>query len=125
MLTQNRVIWVAATCLAAILTFQSQWTPAPSSHDVAPVPLNFEEVRSAMGYPETAYLAGIQGDVVLEIAVDAQGNYLAHTVVESFHPLLRIPCEWMAPKLSFTPAQSQGQAVAGTTQLTFSFVIPE
>ncbi|MEO1449241.1 MAG: energy transducer TonB [Bacteroidota bacterium] len=125
MLAQHRLIWAAATCLAAILTFSYTWEVDSPVVDQLPAPINLEAVRANLGYPEAAYNAGIQGDVVLDIKVNSRGEYLSHTIVESFHPLLRIPTEYVAPLLKFKPAMYNGKSVPGQVQVVFPFVIPD
>ncbi|MEO0899958.1 MAG: energy transducer TonB [Bacteroidota bacterium] len=85
------------------------------------LPTNLEEVKAELGYPKAAKDAGIQGSVTLKIYVSQDGEYFSHEVVNSFHPLLRIPTEAFAPYLTFEPAKKNGKSVSSWTDVTFEF----
>ena len=89
-----------------------------------PVPRNMDEIRASIGYPSHAKDAGIEGEVVLRVLVDEKGAYVKHTIMESFHPLLRIPCELHAPLIEFEPAIRDGEEVAAWVILPFAFTNP-
>jgi len=89
--------------------------------DVPPRILNYEEVRTFMGYPAIAKDAGIQGSVVLKVLVNNKGEYVRHEVVEDFHPLLRIPCESFVHYLRFEPARLDQNKVACWLNVPFEF----
>jgi len=84
-------------------------------------PINYEEIRETLGYPKAAKDAGIQGKVSLRVYVSRDGTYFSHEVVESFHPLLRIPTEAFVPYLRFEPARKRGKSVASWTDVAFEF----
>lgn len=100
-------------------------TFSPKEVEIAPQALNYEEVREFVGYPEEARNAGIQGKVVLRVLVDEKGNYMRHEVVDSFHPLLRIPCEVFVPFMRFRPALRQGDLVSCWVTVPFEFQLPQ
>jgi hypothetical protein len=93
--------------------------------DQQPETLNYEVITEGMGYPQTAYDAGIQGDVVLRILVDERGRYVRHEVVASDHPLLGIPCEIFSQLLIFKPALKDGEAVKCYAEVSYHFEIPD
>lgn len=97
----------------------------PENVEIAPQPLNYEEVRDFIGYPEEARNAGIQGKVVLRVLVDQRGNYIRHEVVDSFHPLLRIPCEVFVPFMRFRPALQDEKLVNCWVTVPFHFALPK
>ena len=94
------------------------------SVDYPPLLTNREEIESLIGYPSVAWDAKIEGKVILRILVDEKGYYMNHEVAESFHPLLRIPCEEFAKFLAFTPAESNKQPVKCWVDVPFEFKIP-
>ncbi|MCB0837046.1 MAG: energy transducer TonB [Bacteroidetes bacterium] len=92
--------------------------------DKPPVLINRDEIEDLIGYPSLAWNAGIEGKVVLKILVDKNGYYLKHEVKESFHPLLRIPCENYVQFLAFSPARKNGNTVNCWLEVPFEFSIP-
>lgn len=92
--------------------------------DQQPQAINYQQVKEWIGYPERAYQSGIQGDVTLRVLVDKQGEYLRHEVVNSFHPLLRIPCEVFTQLMVFKPATKEGRAVKCWVEVEYHFEIP-
>lgn len=96
-----------------------------SEVDIEPQPINYQQVEEWIGYPETAYNAGIQGDVSLRVLVDQEGQYVKHEVENSFHPLLRIPCEVFTQLLEFKPASKNGEAVTCWVKVSYHFEIPD
>lgn len=69
-----------------------------------PSPLNMEEVSRLIGYPKAASKKNIQGQVVIRVLIDKEGNYKRHTVVRKAHPLLQNAVEAHITKLKFSPA---------------------
>lgn len=151
MFTQTKTLWMLGTILAFACTSQA-WFPAfhcsdfldsdfesvaqystPSvvkikdSHSLnhPPIPTNLDKIKEMIGYPMTAKDAGIEGEVVLRVLVDENGSYVKHSVVESFHPLLRIPCELHAPLIEFKPANREGKISKGWVRIPFSFKISD
>lgn len=73
-------------------------------------------------YPSGAKRRGEQGDVVLEIAVDARGRVAAAAVVTSSgFPELDAAAAAAVKAASFTPAQAGGRTVSSSARLTVSF----
>ncbi|MEM7657799.1 MAG: energy transducer TonB [Bacteroidota bacterium] len=100
----------------------TNWSSTPANRPAKP--LNIKEVKHSIGYPPKAKDAGIEGKVVLRILVNEEGEYVKHTIMESFHPLLRIPCELHAPLITFEPAIQNGEAVTAWVVVPFSFRSP-
>ncbi len=73
-------------------------------------------------YPKESRQAGEEGDVVLEIRVTAKGRVDAVQVIASSgFPRLDEAAIRAAQSARFTPAQSDGRAVASTARLTLTF----
>ncbi len=148
MLSQTRNLFLVVS-LSTFLILGSEWVPhalptfdattlllSGEAHDddriwrwdevdEQPQPLNYQQVKGWIGYPETAYQAGIQGDVTLRVLVNEAGEYERHEIAESFHPLLRIPCEVFTPLMVFKPASHNGKAVKCWIDIAYHFEIPD
>ncbi len=72
-------------------------------------------------YPETARDQGIQGDVILQLEVRADGSVGAVELMQAPHELLAWPSLEAARQLLFEPAIQGGQAVDVTILYRFRF----
>lgn len=86
-----------------------------------PQPLNMEEVRRRIGYPEIARDAGIEGQVVVRILVDERGNYMRHKMIKKVHPILSKSVEAALLLLKFTPAIQNNRPIKYWVNLPFRF----
>lgn len=89
--------------------------------EAMPAPLNLAEVRQAIGYPEALVQAGLEGEVLVKVLVDARGRYARHEVLEAPSEAFT---EAIAPHLHdlrFTPAQQAAQAVPAWVTIPFRF----
>lgn len=137
MIIQHRLLWTlcAVVSVAAALplhnsSFLSSTTSKSESavlpHIVATSNLiNESEVLAYIGYPEIAFNAGIQGEVTFMVLTDSNGNYLDHKVLDSFHPLLRIPCEKNLSLLAFQPMEGAKNGTPYWNKVTFVFSLPK
>lgn len=73
-------------------------------------------------YPEIARAARAQGDVVVDVTVDEQGNVVASRAV-SGHPLLQGAAVTAARQAKFRPTSLQGVPVTVKGRLLYNFVI--
>lgn len=73
-------------------------------------------------YPEIARAAQAQGDVVVDVTVDEQGN-VAHANALGGHPLLQSAAVNAARQAKFRPTFLQGVPVTVKGQLLYNFVI--
>lgn len=89
--------------------------------DVAPSPLNMDEVKGLIGYPEAAKKEGIEGKVVVRILVGSNGNYVKHINIREVHPLLIEAVEAHLPKLKYTPGEQRGKAIPVWVTIPFDF----
>lgn len=88
-----------------------------------PAPINMDEVKILIGYPQIARDAGIHGNVVLRILVDKRGNYTRHKVINEVHPLLTEAIEKHIASLKFTPAIQAGKPIPFWVNIPFNFVL--
>lgn len=88
-----------------------------------PVPINLEEIKAMIGYPQVARDAGINGRVVIRILVDETGKYRRHRVINTAHPILTGACEAQIKKLAFTPAVQGGKPIKFWVNVPFNFIL--
>jgi len=86
-----------------------------------PQPVNMGDIKKAVGYPQVARDAGIQGNVVVRVLVDPKGNYKRHVVLNGVHPVLEKAVEKELPNLRFTPAIQGGKPIQFWVNIPFSF----
>lgn len=97
----------------------------PSINDYVPgqepQPINMDDVKELVGYPEIALESEIQGMVVVRVLVDKDGKYRKHKVIKKAHPLLAEAVEKQIHKLSFTPAIQAGKPIMFWVNIPFRF----
>ena len=119
-------------CRTAVLTLlclvfsaiQAQEEPdvnAFTEVDKEAQPENMYDVQRAIGYPKIARDAGIEGNVVVRVLVDTAGKYVRHVVLNEVHPVLSNAVVVHLPKLTFTPAQKEGESVFFWVNIPFAF----
>lgn len=74
-------------------------------------------------YPQEAFVKKIQGVVLLEILIDAQGNVVATRLLRSVSPALDEAAAQAVRQWKFTPAFRRGRAVAMWAQAPVQFII--
>ncbi|MEM7370644.1 MAG: energy transducer TonB [Bacteroidota bacterium] len=86
-----------------------------------PQPTNFQEVFGNFQFPQwkIARDAGICGTVIFRIFVNTSGQYTAHELIHSVHPLLSAPLEERIDKLRFSPAMQAGNPVPAWVSIPF------
>lgn len=74
-------------------------------------------------YPDALRLQGVQGEVLVEFAVDTAGraDTASFTVVEATHPLFADAVRTALPTMRFTPAVSHGRHVRQLVRLPMRF----
>jgi len=113
-----------------IMTGVAQETKEPGINEfvfveVEPQPVNLQEVIQKIGYPEEAVRENIEGNVVVRILVDEQGNYVKHAIVNQAPPALVNAVEAHISEISFTPALQNGKAIKYWKNLRFPFKLLE
>ena len=86
-----------------------------------PKVLNLSKVQQAIGYPQEARDAAIEGSVVVRVLVDEKGNYQTHKLINSVHPLLDKSVSRQLSGLKFTPAIQSGKPTKFWVNIPFSF----
>lgn len=76
-----------------------------------PKPVNMEDFRKSVGYPEMAKQADITGKVIVRVQVDKSGNYVKHVVLKDPHPILTNAVTSKLNSLRFTPGIQAGKPV--------------
>jgi protein TonB len=72
-------------------------------------------------YPLAARAAQLEGDVVLQAVVGADGRVGGVSVVRSAHPLLDDAAKKAVLNYRYTPAQRNGVPESATIRITVSF----
>jgi TonB family protein len=140
--------WYLATALAGVLGvlwglfWIGQWNDWQRSGETAemlphatsdflihyeePQPLNYKLVKQAIGYPEVAKAAGIEGQVVVRVLIDEKGMYLKHKMIKKVHPILAEVVENHLSSLQFSPFTSlQGKKRKYWVNVPFRFKLEE
>jgi protein TonB len=74
-------------------------------------------------YPEDVRRAGIEGAVVMNIAIDANGEVVAAKVLHGPHPSLNQAALNAIRRFKFKPAIKNGEAVSTELKYTYSFLL--
>lgn len=86
-----------------------------------PEPINMSDIKELVGYPDIAREANIEGQVVVRVLVDADGNYKKHKIIKKAHPILATAVEKHVRKLRFTPAVQGNKPIPFWVNIPFSF----
>ncbi|MEM9722058.1 MAG: M56 family metallopeptidase, partial [Bacteroidota bacterium] len=83
--------------------------------------LNIREVKKAIGYPQVARKAGIEGNVIARVLVNKEGKYVRHVMLNGVHPVLERSVGAQLPELMFSPAIQNGEPVMFWVNIPFAF----
>lgn len=89
--------------------------------DKEPIPLNINDIRSMIEYPEEAADAEVEGTVVARILVEKTGQYLQHKIIKEVHPALAQAVSEKLPALRFEPAMKGDTAMTYWVNVSFPF----
>ncbi len=88
-----------------------------------PKPVNMDQLKKQIDYPQMARDAGISGRVVFRVLIDEQGKYKKHKVMRSPHKWLTDACVEHISKLRFTPGIQAGKPIPVWVTVPFDFKI--
>jgi outer membrane biosynthesis protein TonB len=91
-----------------------------------PVPLNYSEVISTIDYPEECRKNGVEGRIIVSLAIDEVGAVMGHEFIQCPCPFLKAAVEAVLPDLKFKPARNEaGEPIKGmlTFPVTFELTI--
>jgi TonB family protein len=97
--------------------------PAEEASAALAPPALLQEVEPE--YPEDAFADGVQGEVVLEVDIDATGSVSLARVVQAPDPRLSWSALGAATQLRFAPAQLGDEPVPVRINYSFAFTIEE
>ena len=90
-------------------------------YDRAPQPINLEQVKNMVEYPEIARKLGIEGRVWLKLWVDKEGNVRKVIVTKGVYPALDEAAKKAYKHLKFHPAMQRDKPVAVWVTMYFDF----
>jgi TonB family protein len=116
--TTTKYVWVSAVDGTIIKTEEEK-----KSSSISAGTLNGKAVSLPLAtYPEVARAARAQGEVVVDVTVDEQGNVVSAKPI-SGHPLLQGAATNAARQAKFSPTFLEGKPVTVRGQLLYNFVI--
>ncbi|NBC86556.1 MAG: TonB family protein, partial [Bacteroidetes bacterium] len=80
-----------------------------------------QAIQKAVRYPEIAYESGVEGRVLVQFVVNANGNVEEATVERGVHELLDDEALRVVRATEFTPGRTNGQAVPVKMTLPITF----
>jgi protein TonB len=89
--------------------------------DQRPQPVNLMDIKKAIGYPPIARDAGIEGEILINILINEEGNYMKHVVKTPGNALLVREIEKHVAQLRFTPAIRKQKAIKFWIIVPFKF----
>jgi len=93
----------------------------PHPMEVAPRPLNMNDVKTAIGYPKKARDAGIEGKVIVRVRVSEAGIVEKVRVIQEVHPMLFEAIESRLWDIRFTSAIQNGASIPFWVNIPFGF----
>lgn len=116
--TTTKYVWVSAVDGTIIKTEDERKVSSISAGTLNGKAISLPQAT----YPEIARAARAQGDVVVDVSVDEQGNVVSAKPI-SGHPLLQGAATNAARQAKFRPTYLQGVPVTVKGQLLYNFVI--
>lgn len=86
-----------------------------------PVPLNLDDVRKAISYPQEAKEARLEGKVSYRVLVSEKGEYVRHELIRASNPIFDRHCARKLTALRFQPGKMGDRAVPVWVTIPFSF----
>ncbi len=89
---------------------------------VEPEPMNIDSVKMAIGYPPKAVARNIQGQVIVQVLVDEDGQYVSHEIVREGHRILAKAVSKKIHLLRFSkPVFTEGEPAKVYVNIPFNF----
>jgi TonB family protein len=98
-----------------LASWQDQWG------NIEPQPMNMNDVRRAIGYPEIARDAGIQGQIIVMAKVNKWGAVDSVRLERGVHPILDEPVAKNSWDIKFTPTIIDGELAPFWVHIPFRF----
>lgn len=86
-----------------------------------PKPINLNEIRQKMIYPTA--VGEINGNVIMRVLIDEDGNYIKHFVVSSTHPLFIKEVEKHIQEVKFLPLMQNEKPIKFSVNIPFNFTV--
>ena len=86
-----------------------------------PVPLNLDDVRKSISYPQEAREARLEGKVSYRVLVSDKGEYVRHELIRATNPLFDRHCARQLKALRFQPGKMGERAVPVWITIPFAF----
>ena len=83
--------------------------------------VNEAQIKELIGYPSTAFQAGIEGQVALRVLVHPDGYVMDFESDEAAHPLLEMACVEALPYAKFRSLEDQKLEAPAWASLHFDF----
>ncbi|MDX1419017.1 MAG: M56 family metallopeptidase, partial [Rubricoccaceae bacterium] len=135
-LLAGRALAAAALTLVAALAVVASAPSADAQSGAAEAPVftvvdempemvgGLEAFAERLTYPQIARLAGIEGRVLVQFVVDAEGAVRDATVIEGVHEALDAAALDAVEGSAFTPGRQRGEAVKVQLVLPVTFKLP-
>lgn len=115
---------IASVDITSVNSAKTASLPAPTEFlvlDSEPVPLNYDEVRNLIRYPEVAREAGFEGMVQVQILVNEMGEPILYRIASSPTELLSEAVSQEVNVMRFEPATLSGNAKTAWVTIPFRF----
>jgi TonB family protein len=86
-----------------------------------PVPLNLDDVRKSINYPQEAKEARLEGKVSYRVLVSDKGEYVRHELIRATNPIFDRHCARQLKALRFQPGKMGERAVPVWVTIPFAF----
>lgn len=86
-----------------------------------PYPINMNEVTKTIGYPEKAQGMGVEGQLIVRVMVNEQGEIIKDQWFRTVHPILKDAVQAHLYELKFAPAIQQGKYIKFWVHIPFRF----
>ena len=92
-------------------TFGNRW----------PIPINMNQVKQSIGYPQKAINEGLEGYVIARILVDEHGTYLEHQIMDAEGEVFLVQVSKHLHELEFLPGIRDMERTSHWIRVPFNF----